>query len=108
VLIVFLLLVNNESVSVLECILSATVKILDNLGPLLRTLILFDAFQELNVLFRFPGSFLKVWIEVAVPVLSALLGIPENFILSIVQKVKPLGDHLPVLGVLTLSREIFV
>lgn len=40
--------------------------------------------------------------------LSALFCISEDFIFSIIQKVKSLGDHLPIFGVLTLSFKIFV
>jgi len=41
-------------------------------------------------------------------VLSALFGISEYFILSVVQKIKSLGDHLPIFGVFTLSRIGFI
>ena len=55
--------------------------------------------------FRFPGSFLQIGVQVAIPVLSALFGVPEDLVLAVVKEVKPLGDHLPVLGVLRLPLE---
>ena len=44
VFVVFLLLVNNESISIFQCIFSSSIKILHYLWPFLRSFVLLDAF----------------------------------------------------------------
>jgi hypothetical protein len=103
VLVVLLLLLDDQSVPVLQCVFSAPIEVLHDLGPLLRSFVLLDALQQLDVLLWLPGALLEVGIEVAVPVFPALLGVSKYFVVPVVEKVKSLGDKFPILGVLVLA-----
>ena len=108
VFVMLLLLVNNQSISVFKSIFSPAVEKLDDFWPLFWSLVLLYAFQELNILFRLPWTFFKVWVQVTVPMLSALFGISEDFVISIVQEIQSLRDHLPIFCVFGLSLKAFL
>ena len=50
----------------------------------------------MKVLFLGPGSLLQIGVEIAVPMLSALLGTAVNFICGVVEEIKFLGNKSPV------------
>ena len=107
VFIVFLLLVNYQSISIFQGIFSSAIKIFHYFRPFLGAFVLLYAFKKLNILFRLPRTFFQVRIQVAIPMLSALFSISKYFIISIVQEIKSLRDHLPIFSVLILSLETF-
>lgn len=62
----------------------------------------------MNVFFRFPWTLLEIRIQIAVPVFSALLSIPEDLVFSVVEEVKPLGYHFPIFSIFTFPLETLV
>jgi hypothetical protein len=104
----FLLLIYYQSVPIFQCILSSTVKIFYNLRPFLRSFIFFYTFQKLNVFIRPPRTLFEVRIEITIPMLSTLLCISKDFIVSIIQKVKLLRNHFPVFRILRFSLKLFL
>ena len=54
----------------------------------------------MNVLLRLPRAFLQIGVQVTVPMLTTLLCISEDFVISIVEEIESLGDRFPVLGIL--------
>lgn len=101
--VVLLLLLYYQSVSIFQRVLCSPVKVLYYLRPFLRPPVLLYAFQQLNIFLLLPGSLFETRIQVAVPVLSALLGISEYFVFSWVQNIDFLGNQFPVLAVLVLA-----
>jgi hypothetical protein len=100
-----LLLLDYQRVSVLQGVFGPPVEVPHDFRPLFGALVLLDALEQLDVFLGFPWALLEVGIEVAVPVLAALLGVAEDLVLAVVEKVEPLRDELPVLAVLRLALE---
>jgi len=107
-LIVLFLLVNDQSISIFQSIFSPAIKILYNFWPLFRAFVLFDTLKQLNIFFRFPRPFFKIGIEIAIPMFSALLGISEYFIFSVIEEVKSLWYHFPIFGIFGFSLIAFL
>ena len=90
------LLFDEKSIPVLQSVLSPAFKRVYYLRPLLLSIVVPDQLQQLHILLHAPWPFLESGIQVAVPVLSALLGTPEYLHLVGVYAVESLGDELPV------------
>ena len=92
----FLQLLNNQFMPVLQRILGSSIEIFRQFWPFFQSLIIPDKFKELNILFRLPQSLLQLRVEVAVPVLLALFGISVNLVLIFIQPIQLLGDLFPL------------
>lgn len=77
---IFFLFVNEEGISIFECVFCSSLEGVNYFRPLLLAIVVSDQLQQLDVLVKLPGSFFEVGVEVAVPVLPALLGTSENLL----------------------------
>lgn len=92
----FLLLFDDKGISIFEGILGPPLKGVNNLRPLLFPVIPIDQRQHQDILLYLPRPLLDLRVQVAIPVLSALLGTPEYFALLAVCLILSLGHILPV------------
>lgn len=70
------------------------------LWPLLTTIVLLNAFEKQDVLLNLPGPFLQLRVEVAVPMLAALLSVSIDFVRTIELEIESLGYLLPIFSIL--------
>jgi hypothetical protein len=62
----------------------------------------------LNIFLRFPRSFLKVGIEIAIPVFSTLFCISKYFVFSVIEEVESLWNHFPIFCIFSFSLIAFL
>ena len=71
--------------------------------PLLEALVVLDELEQLHIFVELPRPFFELRTEITSPVLPALLGVPEHFVLVRVEVVQLLRDALPLLDGFSLS-----
>ncbi len=59
-----------------------------------------NAFEKQDVLLNLPGPFLQLRVEVAVPMLAALLSVSIDFVRTIELEIESLGYLLPIFSIL--------
>ena len=92
----FYFLLDYQGKPVFQRVFRSTSEVTDHFGPLFLTVILFYQIQQMQILFLRPWPLFQVWVQVAIPMLSALLCATINFIRGIVEKIKFLRNKTPV------------